>query len=58
MLTRLTELKDVQAKDDYSANAHLRQGMRARKRKHREKEEESKVPVKAKTVDGVMFFIL
>lgn len=43
MLTRLTELKDTQAKDDYSANAFLRQKMRVRKRKDREREEESEV---------------
>ena len=43
VLTRLTELKDAQAKDDYSANAFLRQKMRVGKRKDREKKEESKV---------------
>lgn len=43
VLTRLTELKDAQSKDDYSANAFLRQKMRVRKRKDREKEVESEV---------------
>jgi len=43
VLTRLTELKHAQAKDDYSANAFLRQKMRVGKRKDREKKDESEV---------------
>lgn len=42
-LTRLTELADAHGEDDYSSNARLRQGMRARKEKEREREEEAKV---------------
>ncbi|CAN0411965.1 unnamed protein product, partial [Hapterophycus canaliculatus] len=43
VLTRLTELADSHASDDYSSNARLRQGMRARKRKEKEREEEATV---------------
>lgn len=43
VLTRLTELVDSHAQDDYSANARLRQTMRSRKKKDREREEEAKV---------------
>ncbi|CAM9644527.1 unnamed protein product [Ectocarpus fasciculatus] len=42
VLTRLTELADAHAQDDYSSNARLRQTMRARKKKEREREEEAK----------------
>ncbi|CAM9212454.1 unnamed protein product [Ectocarpus sp. 12 AP-2014] len=41
VLTRLTELADAHAQDDYSSNARLRQTMRARKKKEREREEEA-----------------
>lgn len=45
VLTQLTELSDVHGRDDYSANARLRQGMRSRKRKDRKREDEAKVRV-------------
>lgn len=43
VLTRLTELSDAHGRDDYSANAALRQAMRSRKKKDQEREEEAKV---------------
>lgn len=45
VLTRLTELADAHAQDDYSSNARLRQTMRARKKKEREREEEATVRI-------------
>lgn len=42
-LTRLTELSDLHGRDDYSANAALRQGMRSRKKKDKERDDEARV---------------
>lgn len=41
-LTRLTELSDLHGRDDYSANAALRQGMRSRKKKDKERDDEAR----------------
>lgn len=44
-LTRLTELSDAHSRDDYSANARLREGMRKRKKSDRQRDEEAKVRI-------------